>query len=72
MLGTRGSVSLTRPSTSNNAFAGMTVTTARNKENMRNVMKNMSGKIVAWLNDVRAITCTGRAGGLTRCASYLS
>ena len=52
MLGTRGSVSLTRPPTSNNAFAGMTVTTARNNENRRNVMKNMSGKIVAWLNDV--------------------
>ena len=51
MLGTRGSVSLTRPSTSNNAFAVMTVITARNKENMRNVMKNMPGKIVAWLND---------------------
>ena len=50
-LGKRGSVSLTRPSTSNNAFAGMTVTTARNNENRRNVMKNMSGKIVAWLND---------------------
>lgn len=51
MLGTRGSVSLTRPSTSNNAFAGMTVITARNNENRRNSMKNMSGKIVAWLND---------------------
>jgi len=30
----------------------MTVTTARNNENRRNVMENMSGKIVAWLNDV--------------------
>ena len=35
-------------------------------------MKNMSGKIVAWLNDGARDTCTGRAGGLARCASYLS
>lgn len=55
MLGTRGSVSLTRPSTSNNAFAGMTVITARNKESMRNVMKNMSGKIVVMVAFVASL-----------------
>ena len=35
-------------------------------------MKNMSGKIVAWLNDGARDYVYGPAGGLTRCASYLS